>query len=272
MTGLNEYKFFISVLRDYKEKNPTDSRSNITDILDSEETKLFITDKTMNWFFTSTNPAMIKEKLRYPFKQIVINDNIKIDDINYLSCIGLFFTDGMKYDTINCDLKEELLRPKVGVTTCLRSTKIKNVYTLFDFSLYLDNGKIARYSTKKLTKIEKDIYDSVSKYVLNFLLFMNEPRVVTYIVSPNNKRRVRNGLIPIPSQLITKITPELKEYINVSYKKSNSTFGYRFDVHGHWRVLSHPRYKNNVGKKIWIPPYEKGEGLKPPQIFKICKR
>ena len=37
----------------------------------------------------------------------------------------------------------------------------------------------------------------------------------------------------------------------------------------HWRILKHLCFKENVGKKIWIPPHIKGEGLKAPQLFKI---
>jgi len=239
----------------------------------SEENKLFIFDAKYNYLFVNTIPKFKNQDIKMPFNQIFLCS--KIDLGEYGKIISL---------QINCCNVDEIKENRLQKKWNIKFGDIKEIINI-NSPIYKDE-KITEFITKinihtgdvyfnenSKNKNKENIYicNKVRDYIINFLLFMNEPRVVTHIVSSNNKRRERKGLIPLPSQIITKITPELREYINIHYN-SHSKLGYSFDVRGHWRILKHERYKENIGKRIWIPPHIKGEGVKAPQIFKVCEK
>ena len=43
--------------------------------------------------------------------------------------------------------------------------------------------------------------------------------------------------------------------------KTDFTYTHRFWVRGHFRVLKDKKWKKSQGKKIWIVPFIKGEGV-----------
>jgi hypothetical protein len=144
-------------------------------------------------------------------------------------------------------------------------------------TLNLDTGSIV-YDGKDLNDLSETNARKISKpilylvdYVKNLLLFLNEPRVIVKSRSVNNKRRVKKGLTPIPSLLVTRITEELKKYIYEGYKRSEARkkLGYAYDVRGHWRTLRSPRYGEKQGTQIWVKDHTRGDGLKPPQKFQV---
>jgi hypothetical protein len=122
-------------------------------------------------------------------------------------------------------------------------------------------------------KLSKILEKSVTNFVTNLLLFFNEPRVVTYIFNRPQKNREKKGLIPIPSEIRTKIHIDLKDYIEKIYftGESHSKLGFAFWVMGHNRILKSDYYINKKGEKIWIPAHIRGEGLMPPQVFEVTK-
>ena len=231
--------------------------------------KLFISDKKFDYIFRNTTPPAVNEELKLPFDFMFISTKFKvnIDDNDFFLC-GLLLSSINKESFITDNVSTPIQNNFCKCSTFFFDKKREGTFYL-PILLDLTNGKIENNYSQK---IEYKLAKILAEYVINMLLFLNEPRVVTYIVSPNNKRREKKGLIPIPSLLMTKITPELKEYINVNYQ-SHSKLGFMFDVRGHYRILRDiNRYKENVGKKIWIAPYVRGEGMKPPQIFKICEK
>ena len=67
--------------------------------------------------------------------------------------------------------------------------------------------------------------------------------------------------MPIPTRNIIKLSGVLKLYVDELKKNPVWHYNFRFFVRGHFRTLRNPRYGDNVGKRIWIPPYIKGKGL-----------
>ena len=146
-----------------------------------------------------------------------------------------------------------------------------------NFMFNLSTGKILNNfddrSTKKGIKIENAI-KKITNFVNNFLLYMNEPRVVIYSKNDvDSNKRLKRGLIPIPSLLITKIEIGLQEYMEKIYlnKESHSKLGFAFWVRGHTRKFKSDYYINKKGEELWIKSHIKGEGLMPPQVFSVTK-
>jgi hypothetical protein len=122
---------------------------------------------------------------------------------------------------------------------------------------------------EKYNKEDYEIENMIETFITNLILFFNEQRITIYINEHNNERRIRKNKIPIPSQIITKMSFDLENYIEKIYfnGQSNSHLDYAFWVRGHKRRLISPRYKEQ--KIIWVSAFLKGEGLQPPQIHKI---
>jgi hypothetical protein len=116
----------------------------------------------------------------------------------------------------------------------------------------------------------KDNLDKfIENFVLNLLLFFNEPRVIIRVHHHNNERRIKHGKVPIPSEIVTVMKYDLDEYITRIYDNHNSgrELTFAFWVRSHKRSLVNPRY---IEKKIIkVKAFLKGEGLIVPQVHKI---
>lgn len=272
----------------FKELVNLTEKNGFTEVVEStfeeDRCKLFTIDEKMDFLFMNTKSTNIKETLKLPFDVVFLSICFPLDEKNMVTGIWLFNkSKKMKKKMTKVSKKligKKLMIPNISsvqiYSKIFRDKEDGETIEVDSFSVDVDLKTkkiippIINYSEedRKLDIPINRKCKPIIDYVFNFLLFMNEPRVVTYIVSPNNKRRERKGLIPIPSLLKTRITPELKEYINVNYQ-SHSKFGFKFDVRAHWRVLRHQRFKDSVGKKIWIPAHMRGEGLKVPQIHSV---
>lgn len=143
--------------------------------------------------------------------------------------------DGMLYhDTIN------------------RNPNLKDEYKYFNISIKGHEGT------------DKALNNFIHLFSLNVLNFINDPLVdLIYIKRGrvNSEKRARKKKIPMPSGYRVRLNGEIRKYVNSITKREHSGFSHRFWVRGHFRTLRSPRYKENQGKRIWIPPYQKGEGI-----------
>jgi len=260
-----------------------------------KESKLFVVEEEISWMFNTTKPSVKNKILKLPFDNIFLNDsfkylNIKIHGINIKSFEGGLDSaspeqkekrvrDFFKEEKINASEKEikEAIEEEledignIKISALLEDEDGKGLFEMF--SIRLDNFEVSRTS-KIMQKENKTINyrKKIKDYVVNAILFLNEPRVITYDINVNNKRRERSGKIPIPTLLMTRIERDLKQYISIGYKNSPTCpLGYSYQVMGHWRTLKHPKYKENIGRKIWIPPHWKGEGIKVNQQWVLGK-
>lgn len=254
------------------------------------DSRLFFVDDEKRWLFLNTIPKNIKKELKMGFSNIFFCDRFKVNNFEICGLLCSFMekesyslmksrTKDLINDQKNGDIYKNLydsikVSNKVGVSALIgildKEGNRLNKGFMLDFSIDLTTGKYNHWflSIKKDSKNINVLKKNITRYVVNSLLFLNEPRVVITVLNTNNKRRMKKGKIPIPSILITKLSKNFKEYIHISYN-SHSKLGYSFEVMGHWRVLKNLRYKDNIGKEIWIAPYRKGEGLKVPQVWEI---
>lgn len=293
----NEFDSY-RLFRVVSEGDPYNAKGYVDGILDSEisnyqkkkfnsqEIKLFRVSKEVNHLLNLTKPSTI-EQLKLPFDTIFIDTDFLINE--KIRIIGIFL------DLITKDVGEEInniaikrigqpLNLYIGdsdmvMMSCMFYSSEKGHFAFLDEMLNLNTGKIIPKvqelnQTKKYDIHDKLIRKKLSEYVLNLLLFLNEPRIVLYVQQENNKKRIRKGLIPIPSQLRTKIEIGLENYIQKIYfnGQSHSKLGFSFWVRGHWRIFKSERFVNKRGSKTWILPHISGEGLMPPQVFEITNK
>lgn len=287
-TELDSYRIFNAILNASKERRTEYSIGNIHEEM-INSAKLFTLKNSIRDLLLLTKPSKIMEELKMPFDDIFIDFIYNYNDDYVLFGLYLKFFEKMNVERSKI-LQDKLPNyknifghifddDKVIISSYVFS-KIANDWYPIDIMLNLRTGKIVKrirakefYKKNKLyVKIERNIRKFIRKLVLNLILFLNEPRVTTYIQEHNNQRRIKKGLIPMPSILRTKIRIDLEEYIEKIHFNglSHSKLGFSFWVMGHWRTLLSPRFVNKQGQKIWIAPHIVGEGLMPPQIFEVC--
>lgn len=170
-------------------------------------------------------------------------------------------------DSYNSDMEGM----KFEVYLLLRDSQGKKKFSNLSFFRDL-NGTFENFDELSINKKDEKI---IRRFIANFLLFVNDPRIVLVEVKRGGKNiqnRIKHEKRPVPSSIKTVITNELKRYINVLEKSTNkNNYDFAFLVKGHFVRWVHPRYKKMQGKMTWIPPYVKGKG-KPlrPQTW-VCQ-
>lgn len=258
----------------------------------SEDIKMFILkDIAQKKFLIDLkSPKKITEELKLPFDKIFLDTDIKINkDIRVFGILGMFYSKEGIEELNNKSMK--IINKKISNTKSnilgLRFLCAKNdiggPLFFFDDCLYdLKKGTFIKRPAllfhdgkDKDTdfKTHEILQRKITSFITNILLFFNEPRVVTYVFNRPQKNRVKKGLIPIPSEIRTKIHIDLQNYIENIYftGQSHSKLGFAYWCMGHWRILHSNYYVNKKGQKIWIPFHLRGEGLIPPQVFEIIK-
>lgn len=102
-------------------------------------------------------------------------------------------------------------------------------------------------------------------FIINFLNLLNDPDIIVKEKIAGKKKQIKRkekGKIPIPKRGIIRLDGRLKVYADkIQKEKRTWKYSHRFWVRGHWRRLRAERYGKNQGKRIWIPPYVKGNGI-----------
>lgn len=157
-------------------------------------------------------------------------------------------------------INSNVINADEGISECIFDVFNKNIN--IDEEAIREIGQNPRNITIEVTETtDEHIRDFIHKFVLNFLNFLDNPSVqyVEHIRSEKNvERRMKLGKPIIPSTFTIKITGKLKEYIDDIESKGLWTYSYKFWVRGYFRTLKDARYKENIGKRLWIPPFIKG--------------
>lgn len=272
-----------------------DKQKNLADLFNIyiNDMKLFRLDDpaVKNLILNLPEPKKVVEKLNLPFNNLFIDTDIKLDNLRIFG-VNIILVDEQikecwKIFKDSPNLEQDLRKKSqeqydyfkekrpISVRVCLSEGKAFDFYNrLFN----LNTGEFIEGTInigEDLTKEDKkntEILDNfILKFTKNLLLYLNEPRVVTYIINNHSSNREKRGLIPLPSELRTNVEIGLKEYIQKIYISGNShsKLGYCYWCMGHNRRLLSPKFVNKRGEIIWIKCHLRGEGLMPPQIFEI---
>jgi len=256
-----------------------------------QKCKIFeITDDTKK-LLTLTKTPKINDMFKLPFPYTFIDAGFTNKemkqlgiDIGYGEIVGIMITEGKllydkKLSPKNVD-GDPLLDTstvfngedtvKVGTAmriTILSITNGKVWFDVFneDFNIY-DKYKDYNFKINRVKTANKNARKFVHLFILNFLNFINNPEIEIVSKKPDekrNERRQKKGKAPIPERRVIKLKGKLKRYADELKKNRKTwTYNYRFWVRGHFRTLKDKeRYGDNVGKRIWIPPFTKGKGV-----------
>ncbi|MCP3684424.1 MAG: hypothetical protein GY861_17230 [bacterium] len=113
-------------------------------------------------------------------------------------------------------------------------------------------------------------------FIINFLLFVNNPDIEYVQVNrtdKSNARRMKNKKIPLPDSRRIRLTGKIKRYASTMMSSlTGDGFDFKFWVRGHWRMYQDARYKLAKGRVDWIEPFMKGSGEEKPIAYKIVPK
>lgn len=199
------------------------------------------------------------KKLSLPFKSMFIETQFDKNDAN----IGVENIKGILL----------LETPKLNATDSKLSGQAFICYYLCE-DYNLKTGMLNFYIDQFIidfTGNQKYFYDDhktlrfLKKFIINTLLFFNDPEVDFVSIkrsAKNRARRIAKGKMPLPDSRKVRLIGRLKKYVDgISHNLTGKTYNYRFWVRGHYRKLTSEKYTAKRGMTIRIEPYKKGEGV-----------
>lgn len=146
----------------------------------------------------------------------------------------------------------------------------------------IDFGNVF-YATRILPDGSFDKIDKHTKNILtficNFLDYLNDPDVETVNLEEANERHDRelknyyeSCKMDLEHIYITRINRPVKFYPQRGMSEGRSSYHYRFWIRGHFRTLRHKRYGEHIGRKRWIEPFIKGQGILLQKDYKVTER
>jgi hypothetical protein len=120
----------------------------------------------------------------------------------------------------------------------------------------------------------------LATFACNFLDFLHDPNV-RYVKASESyghshkilRARYERLNIDLEKTYFIKIEDPLRRYVdNYVRMRTMKGFSHRFWVRGHFRTLHADRYGEHIGKRLWIAPYIKGQGMLVEKRYDIEKR
>ena len=232
-----------------------------------KKSRIFKIPNALSQLFLLTDSYFNTEPLPYP--NLFLEQKIIIQ--NKIIIKGILITE---LDTVY-NMDTQLLEKRTGTWICA-STFFDDLTHIISFELNkakLYSNKTRMITTNEITTLPiNDLPLKISNIVNSFLCFVNSPDI-EYIVKTDSLRdteiRRRKGKPPRPTIANIILTNPLKRYIYKQEHGEKMVYSHRFWVRGHWRTYQNKRYKNMYGKKQWIKPHIKGEGLLIPKKYEL---
>lgn len=218
------------------------------------EPKFFVIEKEIINLLQKTKTT--KEYIKLPFEPLFICNTISFKDIEI---------NGIFLRTIQKNEIQAIIR--------INKTRIIMV-PLNDISKRIKPLKNQQYTKEGEIELIK-LSEEIRLLIRNILLFIVNPEVEYIEHKPlekqNTKRLSRGKVILYPTTEV-RCTGKLKIYLDKIKAGGHLNYSHRFWVRGHWRTLrNEQRYKERAGKKLWIVPYIKGEGILIDKIIDVTK-
>ncbi len=247
-----------------------------------DESHLFEIANGVKLLLSKTEPPNKNDMFRLPFGTVFLDVGFKKEemekfgiDIGYDEIIGIMITEGKMIRTpqgkfASTTIPEYDHAEEAG--TALRMTIIGlNKDKSMQFDVFNRNVNLKdEYKDWKVHRdtpgmCNRNAQKFVHTFVINFLNFIYSPEV-TFVEkeadAEKNKKRMREGKAPVPPRNFITLTGKVKKYAqDINDNPEKWHYSHRFYVMGHWRTLQNPRYGKNIGKRIWVDDFIKGDGV-----------
>tara|TARA_R100001082_G_scaffold98121_2_gene66254 strand:+ start:2798 stop:3892 length:1095 start_codon:yes stop_codon:yes gene_type:complete len=225
------------------------------------------------------------QEIRLPKDNLFIESTVKLNYRKYdCNIFGFHVLDSPLTDLSK--IRNPNLFQRIIETSTFDGEKFTDVNQLFDFIDKCGNlraFKVVHIETHPsqyihtvqnvhiLWKPEHNVVDRLKgpekvlrDFIFNYVLFVNNPEVdFIYRETPvkANKKRLAQGRIPKPNYAVIKLKGQLKKVVNQTPSFPSGQKNKAHEVRGHWRNFYNDKYTNMKGKRRWIYPFVRGEGI-----------
>ena len=240
------------------------------------EARIWRIDESVKKLLLLTKVPKINSDLFLPYPTIFLDISFTKEelaelgiDVSYKRIIGILFRKGNLVNKENIYVGKDL-----RVTAISKQENGQIWFDTFNTNVNLSNKyKDYNYKIKKCESTDPNVKKFIHHFVLAFLNFVNNPEIEIIEVKydeKQNEKRIKKGKAPIPVSNLIRVTGTLKKYIDFLQSSGSFEYNYRFWVRGHFRTLrDEKRWKENTGKRIWIPPFIKGKGVLVEKEYRI---
>jgi hypothetical protein len=290
------YLKFIDGFKKFKimESNNPDKNSLFIANIDNtiNEAKIFTINDKQKQFLVSgrVNEGM---EIKLPHNKMFLDVSFTKEELKEYGIkiksnelIGLLITKGYVYSQserefikkAGQDVPEKSAGTSIRLTLLLKYTDIDGEHLQFETfckNVIHNNPNGEKFDEDDTVTIDKKAQDFWHNFFINFIRFVNFPELKFKEhkkTEKNIQRRIKQGRPVIPDYITVELTGILERYIDDFNEKPKRGwhYTYSFDVKGHYRNLTSPRYKNP--KQIWVDAFRKGTGKYVPSIYKVNKR
>jgi hypothetical protein len=252
--------------------------ANIDNILD--KAKIFRIDNDTKRLLLLTKLPKINSHLKLPFPETFIDVEFTKKDIEMYCGDAWFETKGVGKVGIKRIIGIATTRGDLMSTTddtivgnALRMTTVSERddgyiwFDTFNDDLNITDERAKNFKVKNVP-INSKLKQMIFHFVVAFLNLLYNPDVEIVEIErtdEQNIKRIRRGKFPIPSIHSIRVTGRLKIYLdelkNSGLIMDDNYYKFSFWVRGFFRTLRSDKYKENVGKRLFVPPFVKGKGL-----------
>jgi len=280
--GLDQYKEQVDANSDLVETVGENSEDFIKRLKgELEGTKAFTLNDDVKNLLLHTEGTKSLDKL--PFDKMFIDTNLDVEDMNekQFGCTitritGIVVVKATEFICSMMDSKvapedEEIQKTKGdGFIIYVMAWDDKNGVAFNTFQImnrqdiFIDNS--GTHLVGGIRTMTNELRNYTINFVSNFINLINNPTDIEYITKEyskgKNKQRMRQGKMMVPGSSVICPVGDLRRYISDLHSQGTIDYSHKFWVRGHWRTLKdEQRYKNAVGKRMWIKPFIKGKGI-----------
>jgi hypothetical protein len=207
---------------------------------------------------------------KLPFRSIFIDTNLKYDNVTFFGLLLMHsHAVGNNVSSIcideSCkDGAESFMLVAIGLDES-DNELVFHYCDVTDSSLELKDNAQLRF---------------LAEFACNFLDFLHDPNVEyvkaneSFGAAHRHLRKLYDSRkLDMEKIHFIRVNDSLRRYIDkCAHMQSKRGFSFRFWVRGHFRTLRADRYGENVGKRLWIVPYIKGQGVLIEKKYELEKR
>jgi hypothetical protein len=233
----------------------------------SDDTKVFHCSDAVADMLMMTNNKIYKRNL--PFVSIYVDVNFKYRNHTYF---GMFLSSVEDHDEKihfcdDCGDKSD------GFHVIAMGIDEKDATVVYNFTAILRDGIFKPEKNDRFGKF-------LATFACNFLDFLHDPNVRFMKASESSghshkilRARYERLKIDLDKTYFIKIEDPLRRYVdNFVRMRTMHGYAYRFWVRGHFRTLHADRYGEHIGKRLWIAPFIKGQGMLVEKQYAVDKR
>lgn len=193
-----------------------------------------------------------------PYGSFFINREFRYKD---LIAKGVLVIDLDQEKHLDVSKQKDLYIAFLAIDKDFPNSEYSSYFKLSEIDVKITGETMSKSEEHNLNMLQHNI----SIFVVSLIDFINSEKEVEYIIQhyhEQNKKRKLKGKTRIPTTVYIKLHSTLQLYAEDFHQKTMLKYSHKFIVRGHFKHLLSKIYKQARGRKIWIRPFWKGEGIK----------